>query len=402
MPTTVIVPVHDGVAELEHCLASLARHPPPGGVILFDDASRDARVPSLLSACAESAPGTQLARASTNGGFIAACNAAAKLAPPDNDLLFLNSDTQVTAGALEEMQRVLDGTGAAICCPMSSNATFLSLPRYQQPNALPPGWTAEDMALAVRTAAGEEFATPIPTPVGFCMLVRRSAWDRWGPFDAAYGAGYGEEDELGQRVQAAGERIVAATRAYVWHRGGASFGDPEATRERRRVNGELLLSRWPKYGVNVRAFAQANPFRPMLERLWHALLSAPERRSRHVLHVLPRWEKEGPLRDRLLRLARTARPVANHTILAFTPDRGAWVDAIDAEVEPGIRVVGLVDLPGRFARFLAASEATHVHIHEADSWDTGVMARQVRGLGRALFLDSGTEGAERALGWYRG
>lgn len=401
MPATVIVPVHDGVDDLERCLSSLARHRPPGGVVVFDDASRDPRVAPMLSRFAAAVPGTRIGEAGANAGFIASCNAAAGLAPAGNDLLFLNSDTEVTSGALEEMADVLERTGAAICCPMSSNATFLSVPRFQQANDLPAGWSAEDMARAVRTAAAQQSAMPIPTPVGFCMLVRRNAWERWGPFDPAYGMGYGEEDELGQRVQAAGERIVAAMRAYVWHRGGASFGPSEATRERRRVNGQLLASRWPTYAAAVRTFAQANPFRPMLERLWHALLSAPERRARHVMHVVPRWETAGPLRDRVLRLARTARPVANHTILAFTPDRGAWVDAIDAEVEPGIRVVGLVDLPGRFARFLAASEATHVHIHESDAWETSTMARQARGLGRALFLDAGKEGAERALGWYR-
>jgi GT2 family glycosyltransferase len=384
MPATVIVPVHDGVADLERCLASLARHRPPGGVVALDDASGDARVAPLLAAFGASVPGTRLERASTNGGFIAACNAAAALVPPGNDLLFLNADTVVTSGALEEMAWVLDRTGAAICCPMSSNATFLSAPRYQQPNVLPAGWTAEEMAMAVREAAGEDFAVPIPTPVGFCMLVRRDAWDRWGPFDTAYGMGYGEEDELGQRVQAGGGRIVAAMRAYVWHRGGASFGDSAATRERRRVNGQLLLSRWPAYPETVRAFAQANPFRPMLERLWHRLLSAPERREHHVLHLAPRWETQGPLRDRVLGMARAARGSANHTILVPVPDRGAWVDAIDAETEPGIRVVGLVDLPARFPRFLAASVATHVHVHAAQEWDIAPLVAAAGAAGRTV------------------
>lgn len=386
MPVTVIVPVHDGVPDLERCLASLARHRPPGQVVLYDDASPDARVAPMLAAFAAAVPGTLLERARANGGFIAACNAAARLAPPGDDLLFLNSDTEVTAGAFDEMARVLEATGAAICCPMSSNATFLSLPRYQQPNNLPAGWTAQDMAEAVREAAGVGYATPIPTPVGFCMLVRRAAWDRWGPFDPAYGMGYGEEDELGQRVQAAGERVVAAMRAYVWHRGGASFGESEATRERRRVNGQLLLSRWPAYPATVRAFAQANPFRPMLERLWHRVLSAPERRAQHVLHLAPRWETQGPLRERVLAIARAERHLANHTILVPVPDRGAWVDAIDAETEAGIRVAGLVDLPARFPAFLAATVATRVHVHAAREWETAPLVEAARASGRPVQL----------------
>jgi GT2 family glycosyltransferase len=387
MPATVIVPVHDGVADLERCLAALARHRPPGGLIVFDDASRDPRITPLLSRFAAANPGTRLARAEANGGFIAACNAAARLAPAGDDLLFLNSDTEVTAGAFDEMERVLDRTGAAICCPMSSNATFLSVPRYQQPNELPAGWNADDMAIAVREAAADGFAAPIPTPVGFCMQVRRSAWERWGPFDPAYGMGYGEEDELGQRVQAGGGRIVAAMRAYVWHRGGASFGESDATRERRRVNGQLLSSRWPMYAETVRTFAQANPFRPMLERLWHRVLSAPERRERHVLHLVPRWETQGALRERVLGAARAARSSANHTIVVPTPDRGAWLDAIDGESEAGIRVVGLIDMPARLSRFLAAGVATEVHVHASSEWESAPLAQIARAAGRPVLLD---------------
>jgi hypothetical protein len=283
---------------------------------------------------------------------------------PGSDLLFLNSDTELTRGAVDEMAAVLEESGASICCPMSSNATFLSVPKYQQSNDLPPGWSAEDLAHHVRAAAGAERAVAIATPVGFCMMVQRDAWEAFGPFDPAFGQGYGEEDDFGQKVQAAGGVIVAAVRAYVWHQGAASFGASEELRERRAANGRLLLERWPEYHATVGGFARANPFRPMLERLWHALLSAPERRERHVAHIVPRWELKGALRDRVLAAARAESVEANHTILVPTPDRGAWLDAIDFETERALRVVGLIDLPANLDRFLRASPATEVREHE--------------------------------------
>jgi GT2 family glycosyltransferase len=368
---TILVPVFNGAAHLPRCLGSIARCAPPGcGVVLYDDASTDPAVGPVLSDFAASVPRAKLIRAASNAGFVHACNAAAQAADPDADLLFLNADTELTRGAIEEMAAVLEATGASACCPLSSNATILSVPRFQQANELPGGWSAEDMAAFVREAAGEARAIAIPTPVGFCMLVRREAWRTHGPFDTAYGIGYGEEDDFGQKLQAAGGSIAAALRAYVWHKGAASFGASEALRERRAANGRLLLSRWPAFAVTVRAFAQANPLRPMHERLWHALLSAPERRTRHVLHLVPRWELRGPLRDAVLGAARAGRAEANHTILVPTPDRGAWLDAIDFEVEPGIRVVGLIDLPARLARFLAASPATEARVHVPGEWDT--------------------------------
>lgn len=402
-PLTIIVPVFNGAAAVERCLDGLGRcRPAHARIILHDDASTDPAIAPLLASFASSIPAVRVMAAEANGGFIRSCNGAAAASPSDSDLLFLNSDTELTAGAVEEMLAVLEATGAAACCPMSNNATFLSVPRYQQANELPDGWSAEDMALLLRQAAGDGRAIAIPTPVGFCMLVRRAAWDAWGPFDAAYGSGYGEEDEFGQRVQASGGLIVAAMRAYVWHRGGESFGPSEATRERRRANGELLVSRWPDYPVRMHSFCRANPFRPMLERLWDALLSAPERRTRHVLHLVPRWERDGPLRDRVLGLARATRDVANHTIVVPTPDRGAWLDAIDFEIEAGTRVTGLIDLPTRFGRFLAASPATHVHLHHAAQWQTDSIQADVRNAGRPLLVSVGDEPAIEACGrWYR-
>jgi GT2 family glycosyltransferase len=381
----IIVPVHNGVEDLERCLASLERCRPAGSaVVLYDDASTDPRVGPLLADFVSRVPGSLALRAESNGGYIRACNAAAADAPSGADLLFLNSDTEVTRGSIEEIGAVLDSERADVCCPLSSNATFLSVPRYQQPNPLPPGWSAEEMADAVRTASGAQRAQEIPTPVGFCMLVRRAAWVAWGPFDTSYGIGYGEEDEFGQRVLAGGGRMVAATRAYVWHRGGASMGPSEATRERRRANGELLLKRWPGYARSVGGFARANPFRPLLERLWHALLAAPRQPLHHVVHLVPRWELRGALRDHLLDAARADRAEANHTILVPTPDRGAWVDAIDFEVEEGIRVTGLIDLPARLGRFLEASPATEVRIHRAGEWETAGILEIARRARRAV------------------
>ena len=382
-PLAIVVPVFNGAGHLRRCLDSIARCAPrEAAIVLHDDASTDPAVGPTLAQFAASAPQAKVIRAASNGGFIRACNAGAAAAPAAADLLVLHADTELTQGAVEEMAAVLEAAAASVCCPLSSNATILSVPRFQQGNELPQGWSAEDMARYVREAAGESLAAAIPTPVGFCMLVRRDAWQAHGPFDTAYGMGYGEEDDFGQKLQAAGGRIVAALRAYVWHEGAVSFGGSEAVRERRAANGRLLLSRWPGYARSVSAFAQGNPLRPMHERLWHALLSAPERRSRHVLHLVPRWELRGRLRESVLGAARAARADANHTILVPTPDRGAWMDAIDFEFEAGIRVVGLIDMPARLGRFLAASPATEARVHASGEWDASgaLQALRERGL----------------------
>jgi GT2 family glycosyltransferase len=399
----IVVPIYNGADDLARCLGSLERwRPADSSIVLVDDASTDPRIATMLRAFAASQPRVRIETAEENRGFIASANRGAQAAPASADLLFLNSDTEVTEGSLEEMQRALERRpSAAVCCPLSNSATFLSVPRYQQDSPLPFGLDAQAMALQVRAAAGEMEVLDIPTPVGFCMLVRRAAWQAWGPLDPAYGRGYGEEDDFGQRVQAAGAAIVAAPRAFVYHRGGASFGASSEVAERKRVNGQLLLSRWPQYAPRTRSFCQENPLRPLHERLWHALLCAPQTRDRHVLHLLPRWERDGRLRTATLELARATRAVANHTVMVPMPDQGAWLDAIDHEFESGIRVVGLIRFEERFRKFLAASPATLVHVHGEEGWNTPGVVETARAAGRATLQTNTAPDVERCAEAYR-
>src|SRR5258708_10152760 len=262
----IVLPVHNGATDVDRCLASLARWPDVPAVIV-DDASTDARIAPLLASFAASRAQVRILSLPDNRGFVAASHAGAEAVDAgatavdaNADLLFLNSDTEVTSGALDEMCAALEARpGAMVCCPLSTHATFLSLPRYQQPNDLPAGWDAEQMARQVRECAGDLAALDIPTPVGFCMWVRREAWTRFGPFDAAYGLGYGEEDDFRQRVQASGGASICRPRAFVYHRGGASFGDTPQVAERKRGDATPLASRRPHYAERTRAFCQANP-----------------------------------------------------------------------------------------------------------------------------------------------
>jgi GT2 family glycosyltransferase len=394
--------VHNGATDVDRCLASLARWPDVP-IVIVDDASTDARIAPLLAAFGASRAQVRVLSLPANRGFVASSNAGAAAVDANADPLFLNSDTEVTTGALDEMRAALERrSGAMVCCPLSTNATFLSLPRYQQPNDLPAAWDAEEMARQVRECAGDLAVLDIPTPVGFCMWVRREAWIQFGPFDEAYGLGYGEEDDFGQRVQASGGAIVCAPRAFVYHRGGASFGDTPEVAERKRVNGRLLASRWPHYVERTRAFCQANPLRPLQEKLWDALLSAPERRAVHVMHVVARWESRGgALRESILALCRATRDVANHTVLVPTPDHGAWLDAIDHEFEPGIRVVGLIDFTRRFARFLAASPASVVHFHGHGVWEPMGVVEAARVAGRKILVTDESPVAEECAAVYK-
>lgn len=380
-PLAIVVPVYNGAEDLERCLASLARWRPAGSsILLVDDASTDASIAPRLDAFQRAQPDVRVLRSTANLGFIASANLGAEAAPEGHDLVFLNTDTEVTEGWAQELALALDQhAGAAVACPLSNNATILSVPGFQQENGLPFDWDANRMARLVRACAGDLRSIPIPTPVGFCMLVRREAWQRWGPFDEAFGRGYGEEDDFGQKVQAEGSAVICAPRSFVYHKGAASFGASPQLAEQRRVNGALLLSRWPEYNERTRAWCQSNPLRPLHERIWQALLAPPGSNPVHILHVVKHWQLDGSLRSNLLDIIEATRDFAVHTIAVPTPDRGAWLDAIDFEFERGMRVVGLIDLEKRFPTFLAASPAHLVHFHGGPDWLPAEVIERARG-----------------------
>lgn len=397
---TVVLAAFNAPDDLDRCLRSLARWPSVP-VVVVDDASTDPRVPGLLGAFAAARGNARIVSMPANGGFIAAANRAAREVPERSDLLLLNADTEVTTPALGEMLGALERRqDAAIVCPMSNNATFLSVPRYQQQGPLPDGIDAERFAALLAECARSETDRDLPTAVGFCMLVRASAWRTLGPLDRAYGRGYGEDDDLAQRARAAGHAVVCAPRAFVFHRGHASFGKSAELDRQRLANGRLLASRWPGYAADVAAFCRANPLRALHERLWHALLSFPERREAHILHVVSEWPRSGGVRERVMGLARATRSFANHTVLVPIEDRGALVDAIDGEVEPGIRSVGLPRAAERFARFLACSPAGLVHFHGPE-WRSSGAPELARASGRAILVTGVAEDPAQCILLYR-
>jgi len=399
---SIVVPVHNGTDDLARCLASLARHRPANStIVLVDDASTDPRVlPMLRSFAAENAD-VRLVEASENRGFVATVNRGAAESRAEADLLFLNTDTEVTEGWASEMQDALDAhPGAMVCCPLSNNATILSVPRFQQQTPLTFGLDAGHMASLVRAAAGETRSIAIPTPVGFCMLVRREAWQRWGPFDLAFGRGYGEEDDFGQRVQADGGVVIAATRAFVYHKGAASMGDTPEVDERKRRNWELLSGRWPQYATRTKAWCRENPMRALHERIWNTLLAPRGFENIHVLHALEHWQVSGPVRERMLRLVRATRDFALHTIVTPMTDKGAWLDAMDFEFDQGMRVVGLLDFSNRFAAFLEAAHPTLVHVH-GTGWIDPETVRQVKGAIPAITTPAEADDPGRCAALYR-
>lgn len=261
---TVIVPVFNALEALDACLASLERTLPAGArVHVCDDASTDPKVGELLAGWARrTALAVTLVHRPANLGFVAnVCRAMAETAPAD--AVLLNSDTVLTPGWLLRLAEcAASDPSIATATPWSNNGEIVSFPRFIEANPVP----EDPDRIATAAAAGPPAYPDLPTAVGFCMYLRRAAWERCGGFDVeTFGHGYGEENDFCLRAAGLGWRNVLCDSAYVVHRGGASFAPTGAApggENLRRLN-----ARWPGYNERIARYILADPLRPLRERL---------------------------------------------------------------------------------------------------------------------------------------
>ncbi|MFZ2989577.1 glycosyltransferase family 2 protein, partial [Ideonella sp.] len=262
----VVVPVYAGVGDTLACLHSVLSQPQQTAfeLVVFDDCSPDPTLSHMLHQLARRGLLT-LRVQRRNQGFIRTVNAAMAL-HPQRDAVLLNSDTEVHGPWLDRLIAHLDTSPlAASITPLSNNATVCSYPHTLADNPpLPASEAGQIDALAARLNAG--VAVTAPTGVGFCMVLRRSAWQQTGPLDAAaFGLGYGEENDWCMRATQRGWQHLLAADVYVTHRGAVSFGGES----NQRILAALatLAQRYPDYQTRIQAHADADPLAPARARL---------------------------------------------------------------------------------------------------------------------------------------
>ena len=253
---SIIVPVFNAYEHLQVCLESLARTVPlETSIILVDDASTDKRVRPLLKAWVNKAePYRQLLTHQENQGFVVTANRGMRIA--NNDVILLNSDTEVTDGWLGRVSACLNSDPSiATVTPWSNNGEIVSIPAFCRPNQSPDN---PDAVATVIAACGNPSYPVLPTAVGFCMAISLRAIKLVGLFDeATFGHGYGEENDFCERVVQAGMSNVLCDDAYVVHHGGASFGPLGLKPDENSM--QRLLSKHPAYQNKVSEFIQQDP-----------------------------------------------------------------------------------------------------------------------------------------------
>ena len=311
----IVVPVYNAPADLRRCIESVLAHTRGDySLVVIDDASPDPGVHAYFDELQSRAmPQLVLLRNERNLGFTGTANRG--MTRSTADVVLLNSDAIVTSGWLDALRRCAasDSTIGTIT-PFSNNAEICSFPRLCENQVWADADDPASVAQAI-AAAAVPYYPDIPTGVGFCFLVRRALIDAIGVFDAAFGAGYGEENDFCLRAHAAGFRNVLCDDAFVLHTGGRSFeGAKEALGVR---NTAILLERHPTYLDVVRDYIARDPLKPLRE----AALTAHDRMFGASLGVLQVMHGGGGTEAHVRALIAGTRGTLRHALAIVRGDR---------------------------------------------------------------------------------
>lgn len=238
---SIVVPVYNQIATTLECLRSVVGSGcrfAEFELVIVDDASTDPQAERLRAL-----PGITYHRNRENVGFVGSCNVGARLAR-GRYLVFLNSDTLVTPGWLEQLISRLEepGVGLVGACL-----------RYPDGRLQEAGGMVFDDASAWNYGRNghpddPRYCTRRDSHYcsGAALALARERFLELGGFDPRYAPGYYEDTDLAMRVRAEGERVVYEPRSIVVHLEGASAGTDTSAgmKAAQVVNRERFQQQW--------------------------------------------------------------------------------------------------------------------------------------------------------------
>jgi GT2 family glycosyltransferase len=216
---SVIVPVHGKLPYTLVCLRSLVRHAAevPFEVIVVDDASPDDSAVTL-----QQIEGLQLLRNPHNLGFIGSSNAGAQAASGEY-LLFLNNDTQVTAGWMDALLACFADRPD---CGIAGSRLVYPDGRLQEAGGLVFAdggcWTIG--RFEPRDAPAFRYRRQTDYVSGAALMIPRALFDLIGGFDTRYMPAYYEDVDLAFAVRQTGLKVYYEPTSTVIHCEGISSG----------------------------------------------------------------------------------------------------------------------------------------------------------------------------------
>jgi GT2 family glycosyltransferase/ubiquinone/menaquinone biosynthesis C-methylase UbiE/glycosyltransferase involved in cell wall biosynthesis len=265
---SVIVPVYGKLEFTLQCLRSIAAQPPKVAfeVIVVDDCSPDDSATVLSSV-----QGLCLVSNARNIGFIGSCNHGAREATGEY-LCFLNNDTEVHPGWLDELVRtfaIFPHTGFAGSKLIYPDGTLQEA-----------GGILWQDGSAWNFGRGQSPDLPVfnyAREVDYCsgasIMVPASLFTELGGFDEHYMPAYCEDSDLALKIRSRGYRVIYQPMSVVVHHEGITSGTDtgHGTKAYQVTNGAKLFERW-KHRLATHQPNGVNPDNAKDRRMKHRVL----------------------------------------------------------------------------------------------------------------------------------
>jgi len=311
----IIIPIYNAFEYLKICLNSVLSHTDlkNNRLILIDDKSPDTRIISYIENYLNNKSENILfIKNEENLGFIKTVNKGMKYS--DNDVLLLNSDTEVTDDWLKKIQKcAYSKERIATVTPLSNCATIASVPKYGVYNELPEGYSLDEYQKLIEGISYKEYPE-IPTGIGFCFYIKRDVLDIVGFFDeVSYGKAYGEEEDFCYRCLGNGYKNILCDDVIVYHKSAQSLIDyyKDVGEERQKT----IIKKHPYYKKNTERWVSCAPLYYINQNINYNICL--DNKKNNILILLHMWDEtiEGGTSFHVLDLINQLRSKYNFHIL---------------------------------------------------------------------------------------
>lgn len=259
MKVDIIVPIYNAYEYTVECIDTILKYTDmtTHRLILINDKSTDKRLDEyLIDLGQKKYDNIVILENSENIGFVRTVNIGMNYSS-ENDIVLLNSDTEVTPNWLKKIQEAAYlNKYIATVTPLTNNGTICSVPKFCEDNEIPNNLDVYAYSKIIERTSLKMYPQ-IPTAVGFCMYIKRSVINEIGLFDyETFGKGYGEENDFCCRALEKGYHHILCDDTFIFHKGSMSFKDEKQELINQNLN--KLNNRYPYYSKMVQEFIVKN------------------------------------------------------------------------------------------------------------------------------------------------
>ena len=281
----IVIPIYNAFDFTKKCIETVIENTDlkEHTLVLVNDKSPDEKILPMLQKFVKdySELNIELIDSKQNQGFVKSVNIG--MSHSKNDVVLLNSDTEVTKNWLNKMiETAYVSENVATVTPLSNNATLASVPNFLEENVIPDYINLEEYAKLIEECSYKAYPE-LTTAHGFCMYIRRDAIDEVGLFDSeTFGKGYGEENDFSYRCIRKGLVNLLCDNTFIYHKGTQSF--TEEKEELAKSHWKILTEKYPQNVEMNNDLCIYNPYSYIQDNIKYTLANKYRKNMLIVVH----------------------------------------------------------------------------------------------------------------------